>query len=300
MIPVAFLSASCMLESNPDRRDDYWEHDRQFNPMRDACRERGIDLQTVIWDDPALDPDDFEALIVGTTWDYVPRADLFLTTLERLSARRPLFNPLATIRWNLSKGYLRDLETSGAPIVPTLWCERADESSVAEAFDAFRSEEVVIKPQVGAAAWRQARLRRGDPLPATDALPPGPAMIQPFLPAIESEGEYSLVFFDRVFSHCALKTPAPGDYRIQSCFGGRERPHDPSGAELKAAQRVVDSVEGPLLYARVDMVRTPRGELAVMELELIEPYYYPEQGPGFEKVFAAALARALRDSGTAR
>lgn len=283
-----------MLEDNPDRREDYWEHERQFTPMRRACSDLGIDLRSVIWDDPALDPKDYEALVVGTTWDYVPRSEEFLATLARFAEHRPLHNPLDTIRWNLSKTYLRDLEASGAPAVPTLWIDLAHGEPIAEAFDRFGTEEVVVKPQVGAAAWRQERIRKGHPIPHTDRLPPGPAMVQPFLPAIATEGEYSFVFFDREFSHCARKTPAPGDYRIQSCFGGTERPHAPSPDELAAAKAIVDAVDGPLLYARVDMVRGPDGRLALMELELIEPYYYPEQGPGFELIFARALERSLR------
>jgi len=294
MRPVAFLTASCMLESNLDRRVDYWEHDRQFIPMRAACAERGIDLRTVVWDDPDLDPDDYSALIVGTTWDYFQRADEFLATLTRFAERRPLFNPLDIMRWNLSKTYLRDLEAAGVPGIPTMWIDIADQNHIDEAFRQFKVDEVVVKPQIGGGGWRQERVKRGVPLPHRDRLPPGPAMVQPFLPAIATEGEYSLVFFDREFSHCLVKTPAPGDYRIQSCFGGKERPHSPSRLELADAQRVVDAVDGPLLYARVDMVRVPGGHLALMELEIIEPYYYPDQGPGFEKIFARALERALR------
>jgi hypothetical protein len=38
----------------------------------------------------------------------------------------------------------------------------------------------------------------------------------------------------------------------------------------------------------------PDGELVLMELELVEPYLYPEQGPGMGETFAGALERALR------
>ena len=47
------------------------------------------------------------------------------------------------------------------------------------------------------------------------------------------------------------------------------------------------------LYARIDMVRLPAGELAVMEAELIEPYLYPEQGPELGERLAAAVAAGL-------
>jgi hypothetical protein len=41
------------------------------------------------------------------------------------------------------------------------------------------------------------------------------------------------------------------------------------------------------------MVRAPDGGLVVMELELIEPYLYPEQGPRMGELFAEALERRL-------
>ena len=47
------------------------------------------------------------------------------------------------------------------------------------------------------------------------------------------------------------------------------------------------------LYARIDMVRGPGGDLLLIEAELIEPYLYPLQRRDFGKVLArAVLARA--------
>lgn len=268
--------------------------------MRAGCLALGMDLEVVIWDDPALDATAHEAFVIGTTWDYAARAGEFLGTLARLSAHRPLLNPLETVRWNLDKSYLRDLEARGAPIVPTLWRERADGASIARGFEELGTDVVVVKPQVGAAAWRQALVRRGEAIPPAESLPPGACMIQPFLPSIREEGEYSLVYFDREYSHCALKTPGEGDYRIQSMYGGSERAHEPSAEDRALAQRVVDGVEGELLYARVDMVRGLDGRLAVMELEVVEPYLYPDQGARMGESFASALERLLARAGRGR
>ena len=41
------------------------------------------------------------------------------------------------------------------------------------------------------------------------------------------------------------------------------------------------------------LARGPDGRLALMELELIEPYLYPEQGPGMGTRFASALKARL-------
>ena len=159
------------------------------------------------------------------------------------------------------------------------------------AFDELRCDEVVVKPIIGASAWRQARVRRGAALPAADELPLERCLIQPYLPAVAEEGEYSFLFFGGEFSHCAQKVPARGDYRVQSRFGAKEHVYAPNADELALARRVLAAAKEELLYARVDMVRGLDGALAVMELELIEPYLYPEQGPQMGELFADALVR---------
>lgn len=262
--------------------------------MRAACAVRGIEITAVVWDDPNLDVSAFDALVIGTTWDYTSRPDAFLAVLEGMAAVRPLFNPIHVVRWNFRKTYLMDLKSEGVPVVDTLWCDRADGKSIESAFADLDVDEIVVKPLVGAGAWRQARLRKGDPLPPADDLPQGAALIQPFLPSAVDEGEYSFIFFGRTFSHCARKIPQAGDYRVQSIYGGYERVHKPSDLEVQSARRVLDAVEGDLLYARVDMMRDLKGHLVLMELELIEPYLYPEQGPNMGEAFAAALGHKLR------
>ena len=293
MRPIAILSSANMLADHPDVREDDWEHAWQMNAIRPACRALGLELRVEIWDDPAFDPSGYDAVVIGTTWDYTQRPNEFLDALARFAGHTRLFNPLSVVRWNLEKTYLRDLATRGAPVVPTVWTEAADATSIQAAFDALDADEIVVKPQVGASAWRQVRLRRGDEMPTADALPPAATMIQPYLPAVASEGEYSFLFFGDQYSHCARKVPKPGDYRVQSIYGAKEEAHEPSSAELKAARAVLALVEGPWLYARVDMIRDPSGQLVLIELELIEPYYYPAQGPGMGAVFATALEAAL-------
>jgi glutathione synthase/RimK-type ligase-like ATP-grasp enzyme len=282
-----------MLPGRPETRDDHWELDFELEPIRAACAQRGIAVELAVWDDPALDPRAHDAWFVGTPWDYTRRPAQFLDVLARIEGARPLFNPLAIVRWNSEKTYLADLAARGAPSIPTVWGERADHATIARAFDELACDEVVVKPLVGASAWRQSRVRRGEPLPAADELPLARCLIQPYLPSVAEEGEYSFLFFGGEFSHVAQKVPARGDYRVQSRFGAREHVHVPSPAEIALARRVVDAVGVELLYARVDMVRAPDGGLVVMELELIEPYLYPEQGPRMGELFAEALERRL-------
>ena len=292
MTRVAFLTASCMFEGRPEARGDAWEHTLEFGAIRPACAEAGIDLVEAIWDAPDFDPEAFDALVVGTCWDYPEKPDAFFSALQRYSAIRPLFNPVETLKWNLDKGYLADLEAKGITTIPTVWADRADAEAVERGFAAFpEADRIVVKPRVGASAWRQARIARGEALPPAGELPPGACLIQPFLKAAETEGEVTLMFFDRVFSHALVKRPKAGDYRTQSMYGATETAVEPDAEAIETAAAALEAVEGDLLYARVDLMRRGDGKYAVMELELIEPYYYPEQGPDLGRLFAAGLKR---------
>ena len=120
-------------------------------------------------------------------------------------------------------------------------------------------------------------------------------MIQPFLPAIQREGELSFIFVSGQFSHALIKRASAGDYRIQSLYGGTETALLPTPADRTAAQGIMEMLPFAKvpLYARIDMVRLDGGGLAVIEAELIEPYLYPLQGPGFGAMLAAGVMASL-------
>lgn len=282
-----------MLEGHAEVREDVWEHALEFSALQPACKHRLISLEAAVWDDPAFDPSAYEAVIIGTCWDYMEKPALFLETLGRISKQVALLNPIETVRWNTDKSYLRDLAGQGIATIPTLWADAADEAALRGAFAALGTDDIVIKPRIGASAWRQARLKKGAPLPSAAELPPEACLIQPFLKAAEQEGELTLLFFDRVFSHGLVKKPRAGDYRTQSMYGATEVKADPPADALAMAHAALEAVSGPLLYARVDLMRGADDGWKVMELELIEPYFYPEQGAYMGAHFAAALDRLL-------
>lgn len=293
---VAFLTASCVIEDHPETREDAWEHALEMAALRPACKHRMFSLEEVIWDDPGFVPEAYDAVIVGTCWDYMEKPDLFLSRMEAVSRQTRMLNPFPTLRWNSDKIYLADLARKNVPTVPTILADRATPDAIAAAFAELDCDRVVVKPRIGASAWRQVSLRKGEALPGPEALPPGACLVQPFLKAAETEGELTLLFFDRVFSHALVKTPKAGDYRTQSMYGATEEAAEPSADALHVAHSALEAVDGPLLYARVDLMRGNDGGWKVMELELIEPYLYPEQGPFTGAHFAAALDRLLAKS----
>lgn len=269
--------------------------DAQVALMRQAFARIGREVEVVRWDGEGIDWTRYEAAITSITWDYAARPDEFLARLSEIAAQTRLINSLDVIRWNMRKTYLRELAERGARLVPTQWVEQATPDAAEAAFAAFGTDRIVIKPVVGAGAWRQVLLRRGEPWPSAEALPPAAAMIQPFLPTIQSEGEYSFLFFNGQFSHAVVKLPKKGDYRIQTSFGGVAEPYLPSADDLADARAVLDSVSEELFHARVDMVRDEDGSLLLMELELIEPYLFIDDAPDFIHAFANGYADLFED-----
>jgi hypothetical protein len=97
-------------------------------------------------------------------------------------------------------------------------------------------------------------------------------LIQPFIENILHEGEWSYVFFNRTLSHVLLKKPAPNDYRVQGIYGGTIQPAEPLSHDLLQAESVIAKLPFDMLYARLDFVRV-RGQLSIVEVELIEPIF---------------------------
>ena len=114
-------------------------------------------------------------------------------------------------------------------------------------------------------------------------------MVQPFMPNIVSEGEFSLFYFGGEYSHTILKTPKPKDFRVQEEHGGIIKAVQPTDKLLKAGQKVFEFIAPKPLYARIDFVRDAADDFALMELELIEPALYfrmDEESPKrFAKIF---------------
>lgn len=291
---IAFLACPDTLPGSPTRRPDAFEHDLLIDALRDGIASRA-EVTAIDWRAPLAELTEFDLAYLGTPWDYTEAKDEFLARLDALEKAGVIVaNPASVIRWNADKLYLKELAERGVPSIPTLWPDRAGPQEIAAAFDHFGADRVVVKRRVGAGAIGQDSFARDRPPPSGWRIDQ-PAMIQPFLPAIQQEGELSFVFVDGAFSHALVKRAAPGDYRIQSLYGGTETPLVPDPADRGAAETAMAALpfaEAPL-YARIDMVRPATGVLALIEAELIEPYLYPLQDPQFGRRLAEAMVRRL-------
>lgn len=293
MTAIALLIAANIASNAPDRRADAHLFDIQLDILRLGFAPADLTLEPVRWVQEDVAWTRFGAVLVNCAWDYQDRHEDFLATLDRIaSVGVPVFNAPATVRWNIRKTYLREFEAKGIPIIPTFWPERPVADDIREAMGAFGVDDVIIKRQVGGGARGQTRYTHAN-MPEEGSILDRPGMIQPFIPSIATEGEYSFLFVDGEFSHALVKTAKAGDYRIQEAYGGRSCAIDAAPRDLAQARAVLDVMEEKPLYARVDMVRGASGDLLLMELEVIEPYLFPKDGPQIGTMLGKALARRI-------
>ncbi len=264
----------------------------------EELRQAGVSVQEVSWRHPAPNWSQYAAVVIRSPWDYQSDPQAFLQVLEHieLSSAR-LLNSLATVRWNIRKSYLRELQTAGHTVVPTIWLQSPTAAELAQLPDHWNCAETVVKPIVGANADNAFRLPRNpDPellQQAVAAFQQTTALAQPFISSVTALGEYSLIFFEGQFSHAVLKTPAAGDFRVQEEHGGIIQAIQPPPEMIACAERSLQSCPQPLLYARVDLVLLPDGQPAIMEIELIEPSLYLSFDPPSAARFATSIVRHL-------
>lgn len=250
--------------------------------------ELGWEVETLSWRQTDRSWSDFECVVIRTTWDYQKTPNEFLAVLAEIGSRTRLENPLDIVRWNLDKRYLRDMEKRGCRIVPTIWDAAYSAGEFGRWLAELNTNEIIIKPTVSATAGHTYRLTAYDPsLEAVFAS--RPFLVQPFMPNIIAEGEYSLFYFNGELSHVINKSPKPADFRVQEEHGGIITEAEPDNELRIAGQRALDLIERTLSYARVDLVRDAEDRFALMELELIEPALYLRMNSGAPKRFAEAI-----------
>jgi glutathione synthase/RimK-type ligase-like ATP-grasp enzyme len=279
------LLATCRELPEPDPDDRL---------LVNVLEQRGITARYAAWDDPG---EHWEAdlVVLRSTWNYYLNPVQFLEWAESVGRAARLVNPLDVIFWNHDKRYLLELERSGVPIVPTRRLERGQEAALDRVMHSQHWQDVVIKPAISAASYRTRRfddrsVEEGNEH-LSGLLKSGDALVQEYMPAVESHGERSLVWIDGTFTHAVRKSPR--------LAGGAE---DVSEAvaidtqERKVGEAALASIDpGKLLYARVDVVPDSSGQPRVMELELIEPsLFFLQCLPAVERFADGILARLKR------
>jgi glutathione synthase/RimK-type ligase-like ATP-grasp enzyme len=241
----------------------------------EALRRRGCEAVSIVWDEDGVEWNGTDLCLVRSTWDYHEKHEEFLDWTRRVEAAAVLHNPADLIAWNSDKRYLRELAAAGVPTVPTLWVERGSEIDLAVELGARGWNEAVVKPAVDLGARNLHRVRADEAQQAlVTVLERQEAMVQPFLPSLETEGELSLIYIDGELSHAVRKRPAEGDFRVQSIWGGTVAPADADPKHIEVAERALSLLGEQPLYARIDLVTDLERNPVLIELELIEPNLY--------------------------
>ena len=251
----------------------------------------GIEVDPVPWTEPG-DLTAYDLVLPLVVWGYFERPAEWFALLDRIDRERiRVTNPPELLRWNSDKQYLAELGERGIPTVSTLPVDALDDDHLREARIRFGSNWLVVKPPISGGAFQTFRIGPGDPLAAS--VRNQRMVIQPFIHAI-ADGEYSLILFDGLLSHCVVKRPRNGDFRVQPHFGGAtEVCAAPPGAE-ELAHAALAAAPGQATYARVDIIRDDAGQLAIMELELIEPALFLHLVPEASEAFAEAIRSAAQ------
>ena len=276
----------------------------QFDDDRrliEALTKRGAEASHAVWDDPGVGWDGFDRVIIRTTWDYPHKHAAFLDWADSLEGH--VENPPRVVRWNSDKHHLADLIAAGLPTVPTRFVEPGDDPPQLDG-------EVVVKPAISVGGRLTGRFgpamhddaRR---LMARHHEEGRAAMVQPYLPLVDTMGETALVFLAGEFHHAAHKRPVLRPNEMAPMrddeIGGAEAMYGPDIVEpTEADEREIavgrqaiaylrERFDVAPLYARVDIVRDDRGEPVVLEFEAVEPNLYLR----FHEGAADRLAEAI-------
>ena len=218
----------------------------------------------------------------------------FFRMVELFESASPLVvNHPATVRHNIDKRYLLDLESKGVRVIPT----RRFDASVRERLS--RGEPLVLKPTRGERGQGIHLARRPEDLTAVLGLEDD-SLAQDFMPDIR-RGERSLVFLGFEYQLAVMKRPAadnPQEFRCNETLGGTVEVYEPTPEEVDFAVGALSAYESlgcPVRYSRIDLIATDEGP-ALMEAELINPAAfanYSRKGPEFGRSLARYFDRLL-------
>jgi len=297
--PIALLTER-RYAANTAAPDDWYLGNilRDENLLIAALAELGIAAERVDWSRADVDWSAYPLAVFRTTWDYFDRFAEFAPWLARVRTMTRLCNDAATIHWNMDKHYLADLAARGLPVVPSRFVERGTTLHLGEFLETAGWDEAVIKPTVSGGARYTYRVNRTNaaeiqaivqPLLAAEAF-----LVQPFVPAIMTQGEDSLMVFGGRYSHAIRKIAKPGDFRVQDDHGGKAHAYEPTPAQIELAERAIAACDPRPVYGRVDLVADEHGGWQLMELELIEPELWLRYQPESAKKFARAIAEVMQ------
>jgi len=272
--------------------------------VKKALEKKGMQVGRKSWSDPDFEWSEASNVLFRTNWDYFDRFAEFNAWVQDISSHTKFINSIDILNWNIDKHYLEDLGKKGIPIIPTRFIPRRSLLSLTELHNLTGWSHTVVKPAIGGAARHTYQITSRNMNEVEQHLRPlmkkEDFMLQPFQYSIPDEGEVSLMIFGGSYSHAVLKKAKQGDFRVQDDFGGTVHEHKPTQQEIDLGLKAVEACPDKPVYARVDIMKDNDGNLAVSELELIEPELWFRNKPGSADLMAQAVLDQVNQNGQVR
>ena len=248
-------------------REDEW--------VINALKEKNLSVVKKDWNDSIFDWETTRSILFRSTWDYFDKFELFKKWFNKTKNKCLMINSTETIEWNIDKHYLLDLQEHQIPIPNSEFIKRGSSIDLSLLMQKKNWNEIVVKPTISGAAKNTYRLKK------EEIIQFGPTwekliykedfIVQEFQNNVISEGEVAMIVIGGKFTHAVLKKAKEGDFRVQDDFGGSIAIYNPNEEMVKLAEKCTRILTPIPSYARVDIIWDNLRELAVSELELIEP-----------------------------
>jgi len=279
---------------NPTERDEYIDNVLlEDDLIIKQLEAKGLNVHRTNWDNPDFDWTNTKYVLFRAIWDYFDRFPEFSKWLEGVQHKTKLINPAEQIVWNMDKHYLKDLEDAGINIVKTKFVEIGDSRTLKQVIADSGWEHVILKPAVSGGARHTYKIKPGESSQHEtifkELITKEAMLIQPFIDSIMEKGEVSFMVFGGKFSHAVLKKAKAGDFRVQDDHGGTLHPYKASAEEIEFVQNVMAKCKTVPIYGRVDLTWDNDNQLALVELEIIEPELWFRKSNTSSKMLADAV-----------
>jgi len=261
--------------------------------LQKAFEDSGLTVMRKAWDDPLFDWSTTRLIIFRSTWDYFYRFNEFNSWLDKVSQQTQLINSSKLIQWNVDKHYLKDLENNGVHIVESHFIEQGTTSTLSQIHNKLGWNKTVLKPCISGTARHTYVIDQSNindyELEFKGLIKNESFLLQPFQESILSRGEVSIIIINGHFTHAILKLAKFGDFRVQGDFGGTYTSYQPTPQEIKFAEKTIKACNEQPVYARVDIITDNSGNIALTELELVEPELWFRENNNAAKLLSKAI-----------
>ena len=197
----------------------------------------------------------------------------------------------------MDKHYLQDLVDKGIRVIETEYIKKGDRRELNSIITGLGWVDVILKPTIAGAARHTYKLNPQNIDDHEDIfselIAEEDMMLQPFQHNIAIKGEVSFMVMGGEFTHAILKKAKSGDFRVQDDFGGTVHNYEASQTEITFAEKVVRTCNPLPAYARVDVMWDNDDELAISEVELIEPELWFREHPEAANVLAREIVERI-------